>query len=154
MFNLFSFYSVQAKLTEMLQSMGMSFEGNQHSGIDDSRNIARILIRLLQDGAAMRQNERIYSNKLKRLENATGEEVHFEAFSEDSEGEEGVGGDSALAKEKPTNGEDTAEKDCVPDRIVESLAKLHLKSGGEAAGVSEDSDGFDDLLQYYSLQKS
>lgn len=41
----------------------MQFEGNPHSGLDDSFNIARICIRLLEDGAFIDQNERIISLK-------------------------------------------------------------------------------------------
>lgn len=41
----------------------MVFEGNPHSGLDDSYNIARICLRLLEDGAFVDQNERIVSLK-------------------------------------------------------------------------------------------
>jgi inhibitor of KinA sporulation pathway (predicted exonuclease) len=34
----------------MLTGLGMSFEGRQHSGIDDSHNISRILKELAQLG--------------------------------------------------------------------------------------------------------
>lgn len=37
----------------------MEFEGNPHCGLDDSYNIARICIRLIEDGAFVDQNERI-----------------------------------------------------------------------------------------------
>ncbi|KAG5490503.1 hypothetical protein JKF63_00623 [Porcisia hertigi] len=40
----------QVKLTHMLRKMGMSFEGRRHSGIDDTRNIARVLAELLARG--------------------------------------------------------------------------------------------------------
>ena len=42
---------------------GLEFEGSPHSGVDDARNIARILIRLLSDRAYVRVNEKIYINK-------------------------------------------------------------------------------------------
>lgn len=41
----------------------MEFEGNPHSGLDDSYNISRICLRLLEDGAFLDQNERITSLK-------------------------------------------------------------------------------------------
>lgn len=41
----------------------MQFEGNPHSGLDDSFNISRICLRLLEDGAFIDQNERIISLK-------------------------------------------------------------------------------------------
>lgn len=47
----------------MLTFLNMKFEGNPHSGLDDSYNISRICIRLLEDGAFVDQNERIISLK-------------------------------------------------------------------------------------------
>ncbi|KPI88766.1 hypothetical protein ABL78_2145 [Leptomonas seymouri] len=40
----------QVKLTHMLKKLGMSFEGRRHSGIDDTRNITRILAELMARG--------------------------------------------------------------------------------------------------------
>ncbi|KAG5498929.1 hypothetical protein GH5_03620 [Leishmania sp. Ghana 2012 LV757] len=40
----------QAKLTHMLKKLCMSFEGRRHSGIDDTRNIARVLAELFARG--------------------------------------------------------------------------------------------------------
>ena len=37
-------------MTKMLESLKMNLIGRHHSGIDDTRNICRILIRMLQDG--------------------------------------------------------------------------------------------------------
>lgn len=47
----------------MLEFLGMEFEGSPHSGLDDSQNISRICLRLLEDGAFLDQNERIISLK-------------------------------------------------------------------------------------------
>jgi 3'-5' exoribonuclease 1 len=41
----------------MLDLQGMKFEGRLHSGIDDSRNIARIAAKLVEDGSPMYINE-------------------------------------------------------------------------------------------------
>ncbi len=46
-------------LQDMLECLGMEFEGRAHSGADDARNIAKVLMRLLADGAVVRPNERI-----------------------------------------------------------------------------------------------
>jgi len=46
-------------LQQMLDMLGLTFEGSPHSGMDDARNIARILIKLLEDRAFVRVNERI-----------------------------------------------------------------------------------------------
>ena len=52
------FYRVRTcKIHKMLQLQGMRFEGRLHSGIDDTRNIARIAIRMRQDGAGVYVNE-------------------------------------------------------------------------------------------------
>ncbi|CAJ1029422.1 Exonuclease, putative [Leishmania lindenbergi] len=40
----------QVRLTHMLKQMSMSFEGRRHSGIDDTRNIARVLAELFARG--------------------------------------------------------------------------------------------------------
>eukprot|EP00754_Rhynchopus_humris_P009219 Rhum_TRINITY_DN13964_c0_g1::Rhum_TRINITY_DN13964_c0_g1_i2::g.66327::m.66327/K18416/THEX1, ERI1; 3'-5' exoribonuclease 1 len=39
-----------SRIIAMLRHQGMSFEGRQHCGLDDTRNIARILSRLLAEG--------------------------------------------------------------------------------------------------------
>merc|ERR1719436_2073239 len=49
-------------LQTMLDMLGLEFEGTPHSGVDDARNIARILIRLLRDRAFVRVNEKIFIN--------------------------------------------------------------------------------------------
>lgn len=46
-------------LNQMLENLGLQFEGRPHCGMDDSRNIARIAIQLLNDGCNLRLNERI-----------------------------------------------------------------------------------------------
>jgi len=52
------FYRVRScKIHKMLEFQGMTFEGRLHSGIDDSRNIARIAIKMAQDGCVMYLNE-------------------------------------------------------------------------------------------------
>ncbi|KAJ3106437.1 3'-5' exoribonuclease 1 [Phlyctochytrium bullatum] len=40
-------------LAGMLAGLGMEFEGRPHSGIDDARNIARITVRMMEDGARL-----------------------------------------------------------------------------------------------------
>jgi hypothetical protein len=47
----------------MLSSLGLEFEGQPHSGLDDAKNIARIIIRLISDRAVLRVNERIVSGE-------------------------------------------------------------------------------------------
>ncbi len=47
----------RCKIHKMLELQGMRFEGRLHSGIDDSRNIARIAIKMARDGATLYINE-------------------------------------------------------------------------------------------------
>eukprot|EP00659_Diplonema_papillatum_P018620 gene18620-28712_t len=58
-------------VAKMLGLLGMRFEGREHSGRDDTRNIARILIRLLSDGCVPKNTERVdddvFSGHLLRL---------------------------------------------------------------------------------------
>ncbi|XP_069556501.1 3'-5' exoribonuclease 1 isoform X2 [Brachyistius frenatus] len=54
----------QTKLSTMLEKLGLKYEGRPHSGLDDSRNIARIALRMLQDGCQLRVNERMHAGQL------------------------------------------------------------------------------------------
>lgn len=46
-------------IDSMLKFFGFSFEGRQHSGIDDARNIAKIVIRMLEDAVHLKITDRI-----------------------------------------------------------------------------------------------
>lgn len=46
-------------ITEMLEEIGLTFEGRQHCGIDDTKNIARILMQIRRDGATPVANEQV-----------------------------------------------------------------------------------------------
>ncbi|XP_077399628.1 3'-5' exoribonuclease 1 isoform X1 [Vanacampus margaritifer] len=62
-----NFYKVprtQTKLSTMLDKLGLQYEGRPHSGLDDSRNIARVALRMLQDGCQLRVNEHMPGGQL------------------------------------------------------------------------------------------
>ncbi|XP_060951088.1 3'-5' exoribonuclease 1 isoform X2 [Limanda limanda] len=62
-----NFYKVprtQTKLSTMLEKLGLKYEGRPHSGLDDSRNISRIALRMLKDGCQLRVNERMHAGQL------------------------------------------------------------------------------------------
>lgn len=40
----------------MLESLGLEFEGREHSGIDDAKNIARVVVQLVKDGCILKYN--------------------------------------------------------------------------------------------------
>jgi len=46
-------------LSNMLDRLSLEFEGSPHSGLDDSINIARVVSRMVADGAVLKVNERI-----------------------------------------------------------------------------------------------
>ncbi|KAL7854165.1 hypothetical protein AOLI_G00210090 [Acnodon oligacanthus] len=53
----------KTKLSCMLENLGMKYEGRPHCGLDDSRNIASIAIRMLKDGCQLRVNECLYGGE-------------------------------------------------------------------------------------------
>ncbi|RKO87914.1 ribonuclease H-like domain-containing protein, partial [Blyttiomyces helicus] len=55
----------RANLVGMLRGLGMEFEGREHSGIDDSRNVARILTRMMKDGCRVEHNTDLKLSKRK-----------------------------------------------------------------------------------------
>ena len=59
MFHDFYKTSKRLGLAGMLGELGMTFEGREHSGICDSRNIARIFVRMVQDGCLMKTNSKL-----------------------------------------------------------------------------------------------
>ncbi|KAK7110273.1 3'-5' exoribonuclease 1-like [Littorina saxatilis] len=49
-------------LQHMLTNLGLQFEGRPHCGLDDSKNIARIVCHLLEDGCIFKVNE-VFDNR-------------------------------------------------------------------------------------------
>lgn len=56
-------------LDGMLTAMGMKFEGREHSGLDDTKNIARIFIQILKEGYKMDWTTNLMKHKASRLLN-------------------------------------------------------------------------------------
>ena len=53
-----NFYKThRMNLQSMLNTLGLTFSGRAHRGIDDAKNIARIAIQLLHDGCDIQVNE-------------------------------------------------------------------------------------------------
>lgn len=50
-------------MSKMLRYYGMLFEGRKHSGIDDARNLARLALALLKEGAVLRINDCTADNR-------------------------------------------------------------------------------------------
>ncbi|KAJ3041086.1 3'-5' exoribonuclease 1 [Rhizophlyctis rosea] len=55
----------RANLSGMLHGLGMKFEGREHSGLDDARNVARIVIKMMEDGCVMKENTELKLSKRK-----------------------------------------------------------------------------------------
>ncbi|XP_028305792.1 3'-5' exoribonuclease 1 [Gouania willdenowi] len=73
--NFYNFYRMHMNLTLMLEKLGMKYEGRLHSGLDDSRNIGRIAVRMLQDGCQLRINEHMHEGRLHSIPSSAPIEV-------------------------------------------------------------------------------
>ncbi|XP_052772856.1 3'-5' exoribonuclease 1-like [Mya arenaria] len=144
----------------MLKNLGMQFEGSLHSGIDDSVNIARIAIKLLNDGCCLTLNEQI---QIKENPHDNKREVRYTMYQEprerrciktdsdsDNDGENG---------RRRSNGN---HSDGNRGNISRS-GQIEVEGWGECDGlegrlgnmnVKEDDGDVDDLLNYYRLQKT
>ncbi len=60
------FEKPSGNLNDMLTSLSMQFEGKPHSGIDDARNIARIVLHLGKLGIRLDSNTNLRKHKIKR----------------------------------------------------------------------------------------
>lgn len=52
-------YKMRRNLAGMLRELHMIFEGSPHSGIDDARNITRVVVALLKDNISLKVNSHI-----------------------------------------------------------------------------------------------
>ena len=128
----------------MLAQLGLAFEGREHSGLDDARNIARVAVRMLRDGCTLRVNERM------------------------SVGRDGRPAVETVARRETTADDDDAAETC--DALATDVAGMTLTDGGTegdattAAGREEAGESGEvvgdcgegdvaDLLTYYALQK-
>ncbi|KAI9470864.1 MAG: hypothetical protein EXX96DRAFT_597608 [Benjaminiella poitrasii] len=56
-------------ISMMLSHLGMTFEGREHSGLDDARNLVAIGKRMHQEGCTFKTNCKYYANNSKRIHN-------------------------------------------------------------------------------------
>ncbi|KAI9499027.1 ribonuclease H-like domain-containing protein, partial [Zychaea mexicana] len=64
MFREFYGFKQGMNITKMLETLSMAFEGRQHSGLDDARNLCRIAQKMRIDGCVFKTN--MYWEKPKR----------------------------------------------------------------------------------------
>lgn len=63
-----SFYRVRSgNISGMLESLGLQFQGREHSGIDDAKNISRVLVQLIKDGCILKYNRFIPNDALQQF---------------------------------------------------------------------------------------
>ncbi|CAH1783949.1 unnamed protein product [Owenia fusiformis] len=170
-----NYYCVQRiKLASMLENLGMTFEGKPHSGIDDARNIAKIALRMLNDGCELRVNEMLFSRKLQKNselvhqnnETVKDRESDWEVLNVTKK-------DAEMSSESDNETEpnftpvdsDTNQFSIICNNIgamkisnknskKETIIKQHTKAKKEVRSNTIEDEGIDDLLAYYRLQSS
>ena len=133
----------------MLENMGLTFQGHQHSGIDDARNIARIVVRMLEDGADLRINERLYAHKLRDIA-LLEQEVCPVMPSDDESDSDSESPITAFVESDDVDGHQT---EGAAANVTHSLDRLQLNSSS-SQGQNYNTEEYDDLLSYYALQSS
>lgn len=123
-------------LNQMLLNLGLEFEGRPHCGLDDSKNIARIVCHLLEDGCCLKVNE-YYDNRSNHPKpNSfmdTGDGMHC--------------GDFSLLHKK------TRPKGVPLPSAPDPVYVPQEKSVKELSGLETDEE-ISDLLYYFQLQSS
>ncbi len=169
-----NFYGFRrSKLSVMLENMGLSFEGQQHSGIDDARNIARIAIRMLQDGADIKVNERLYAHKLRGLEQLDQLDVQPVAPGSGSSSHSDTDTDCEENQKEnkhshhhhhhadvtncKTHADHSHRSNCYSadhKTFNNAFTNMSLHESMYNQPVPQENENVDDLLAYYALQKT
>ncbi|ESO93073.1 hypothetical protein LOTGIDRAFT_119783, partial [Lottia gigantea] len=107
----------RGNIENMLRHLGLEFEGRQHCGMDDTRNIARIAQRLIKDGCFIDVNEGFSGNEKGKIQEIKPEKNHAPVD---------------FPEPKPVNikSEEEKRKDV---EVREALRKLQLKEDDELA---------------------
>lgn len=126
-----NFYKFKrAKLNTMLENLGLTFVGHQHSGIDDTRNITRIVIRMLEDGCNLRTNEQIFPQR----QSGMGKPSKTDSDSSAEDSAKNNGGEDLCANVNGLN--------------------LNCEENQETGGLPYEDGEIDDLMSYYAIQHS
>ena len=156
------FYHFQrGKLETMLSSLGMRFEGRQHSGRDDTRNIARVLIRMLEDGCDVKTNEQLFHDKLQQCQEASIQDV-VDSDEDVYEPEKDSGQAETLCTtchHTTSTIQDSNSCCCngiesVSEKLSEMLLEQPKKKVDRWPVNPLQEENMNDLLAYYALQKS
>ena len=52
----------------MLQHLGLRFDGREHCGLDDTRNIIKIILQLINDGCVLKYNRFMPDDVLRQFD--------------------------------------------------------------------------------------
>lgn len=133
-----NFYKInKPKIEEMLSCLGLQFEGRLHCGLDDARNLSRIVTKLIQDGCVLQINERLNNGKLEpiseserqRLKNGIATSTPFSSIEQSTEAglETGSNGDCPVGesiKDESINKEETLTIKCDSDSGLSNKLSL------------------------------
>lgn len=132
----------RGKLEVMLENLGMHFEGSLHCGLHDSRNIARIAIRLMQDGCALKTNEYLtVRHDIQKRHTEVEVEIHDHESSDDDVDVDEK--DSSISHDQSLD-----------QSLDDSMKKLQIDSKERFADKADAESNCKDLLEYYRLQSS
>lgn len=124
----------------------MNFEGSPHSGIDDATNIARIAIKLLNDGCCLSLNEQI---SVKHNPKDGKSEVRYEVYHEPKPKYSADSDQDSSDNKKPKGKSHQRKENDQQGEMVEKFENLTVDTESESSD-----EALDDLLCYYKIQKS
>lgn len=133
------------KIMLMLDDLGLEFEGSLHSGIDDTRNIARIALSLLEDGCDIVTNERL-------LESTENEERSFASNYRRKKSEEWKKSNESKKVNLEDDRETLASLHSQVHQLEKTKTKKRVRRKEVAPEQSSDEDDTESLLRYFSLQ--
>ena len=140
----------------MLEGMNMEFEGRAHSGISDSRNIARILIQMIKDGCNLFVNEKMFSTKITEIKKAISKTVDKKSYVVVTKAESGAmesDEDECRSSETYDERDDDRDSERKQTNDDSKVSKASLK-GEKIKQLEEDLKSCEDLLYFISLRKS
>lgn len=143
-----TFYKLRAgKLQTNLEILQLPHMGRLHSGIDDSRNIAAIVVRMLDDGCVFRVNERLFCRKLewlnRRLNNDSqegeGDDPVVVSVTGDSSDLDDAGDDDGLSHSTIVSSSEGTSKTSVCDTTCTAVCVCDNGSGDCKACIESSS---------------
>ncbi|XP_074652516.1 3'-5' exoribonuclease 1-like [Tubulanus polymorphus] len=160
-----NFYGfAKANLRAMLENLGMAFIGKPHSGIDDARNIARVVGHIMADGCSVHVNEKLLAYRLQ--ENA---EILYDVvpvLREDEKNdvddcEIGESGDVPILQRGHTRQQSSSSshhqqrKQHQQHQVPVKQKSVREKQREEVENIlKQDDNNIEDLLFYLNLQNS